>query len=64
MLDRAPPDLGAREFAEAERVSQLIQEHGDAMVDFRLGWSWNRPAGDLGPAPPDDLLPIESNEFV
>ena len=28
MLDRAPPDLRARDFAEAERIPQLIQEHG------------------------------------
>jgi hypothetical protein len=27
MLDRAPPDLRARDFAEAERIPQLIQEH-------------------------------------
>ena len=29
VLDRAPADLRARPLAEAERVSQLIQEHGD-----------------------------------
>jgi hypothetical protein len=64
MLDRAPPDLRARDFAEAERIPQLIQEHGDTVVDLRFGGRWNRSRSHLGPAPPDDLIPIESNEFV
>jgi hypothetical protein len=41
MLDRAPPDLQARDFAEAERVPQLIQENGDTVVDLRFGRRWN-----------------------
>lgn len=64
MLDRAPPDLRTRDFAEAERVPQLIQEHGDTVVDLCLCGRWNRPRGHLGPAPQDDLIPIDSNEFV
>ena len=64
MLDRTPPDLRAGDFAEAERIPQLIQEHGDAVVDFRFGGRWNRPCGYLGPAPADDLILIDSNEFV
>ena len=64
MLDRAPPDLRTRDFAEAERVPQLIQEHGDTVVDLRFSGRRNRPRGHLGPATPDDLIPIDSNEFV
>jgi hypothetical protein len=41
MLDRAPPDLRARDFAEAERMPQLVEEHGDTVVDLRFGGRWN-----------------------
>ena len=64
MLDRTPPDLRACDFAEAKRIPQLIEEHGDTVVDLRFSGRRNRPRGHLGPATPDDLIPIDSNEFV
>src|SRR6185503_3893263 len=64
MLDRGPGDFRARDLAETERVPQLLQEYRDAVIDLRLGGRWDRPRGHLGPAPPDDLVPIERDEFV
>ena len=64
VLDRARADLGARGQAEAQRVRQLIQEHRHAVIDLRLGWRWNRPRGHLRPAPPDDLVAVDGDEFV
>jgi transposase-like protein len=37
MFYRGPGDLRARDFAEAQRVPQLIQEHRNAVIDLRLG---------------------------
>jgi len=64
MLDRTPADFWARGCAETQRVSQLIQEHRDAVIDLRLCGGRDGPRGRLGPAPPDDLIPIDSNEFL
>jgi hypothetical protein len=64
MLDRDPPNLRAREFPEAERILQLIEEHGNPVVDLRVRRRWNRPRGHFGAASPDDLIPMESNKVV
>src|SRR4029079_13975540 len=64
VLDRAPADLRARDFAETQRIAQLIQEHRNAVVDLRLCRRWYRPGRHLGPAPPDDFVPIDGNKFV
>lgn len=36
------PPLGAGHQVEAQRVHQLIQEHGHTVIDLRLGGRWNR----------------------
>jgi hypothetical protein len=64
MFNRTPANLRARGFAEAQRVPELIEEHGNAVIDLGGGGRWNRPRGDFGPAPADNLIPIESDEFV
>jgi hypothetical protein len=64
MFDRSPPDLRTGDFAEAECIPQLLQEHRDAVVDLRVGGRRNRPRGHFRAAPPDDLIAIESNKFV
>src|ERR1051326_3872606 len=64
MLDRASPDLRGRQFAQAECILQLIEEHRDTVVDLRFSWQWNRARGHLRPAPAAYLISIEGNEFV
>src|SRR4029453_8542885 len=64
VLDRAPANLGAWRYAEAQCVHELIQEHGHPVIDLRFGGRWNRPAGDLRPATQDDLFAVDGNEFM
>src|SRR5687768_11280058 len=64
VLDRALANLGARVEAEAQRVDQLIQEHGHTVIDLRFGGRWNRPRGDPRSAPPDELFAVYGNEFM
>src|SRR6187549_1020700 len=60
----ATGNVGTRDQGAAERVSELIQEHWHALFELRLGGRWNRPRGDLRPAPLDDFLAVVGNEFV
>ena len=42
----------------------MIEKHRDAVIDLRLRRRRNRRRRHLGPAPPDDLFPVHSDEFV
>jgi hypothetical protein len=64
VLDRGPSDLGARAQPEAQGLHQLIQEHRHAVVDLTVGGRGHRSNGNLRPAAPDDLGPVDGDEFV
>jgi hypothetical protein len=61
--DGAPGDLGVRQ-AAAEGTDKLIEEQGYAVIDLRFCGRGDRPNGDLRSAPPDDLVAVDSNEFM
>jgi hypothetical protein len=42
----------------------LIEEHRNPVIDLRFGGRWNRPAGDLRSATPDNLFAVEGNKFM
>jgi len=63
VLGRGLTNLGTWE-AEPQRVAELIQEHRDAVIDFRLGWRWIRSRGHLRLTPLDDLFAVDRNEFM
>jgi hypothetical protein len=64
VLEGAFPDLRRGAQAEPEGIPQLIEEHRHAMIDFRLGWRRHRPPRNLGPASPNDLVPVNGDEFI
>jgi hypothetical protein len=64
VLEGAFSDLRSGVQAEPEGFPQLIEEDGHAMIDFRLGWRGHRPPRDLGPASPNDLVPVDGDEFI
>ena len=64
VLNRAVGDVGIRPETRAQRSHELLQEHGHAVIDLRLGRRRNRPRRDFGPATTDELVAVCGNEFV
>ncbi len=64
VLAGAPVDLQTTRVSRAQRVTQLIQEQGDPMVDLRLGRRRNRSRGHFRPTTPDDGVAIERDELM
>jgi hypothetical protein len=55
--------ISARDQAKAQRILQLFQEHGHAVVELRFGGEWRQPRRSLRSTPPDDLVTVFSNEL-
>ena len=64
MLECGPPNLRARAQTEAQGGDQLIQEHRHPVVDLTVGGRRHRSRGNLRPAAPDNLGPIDGDEFM
>jgi len=64
VLEGAFPDLRSGVQAEPQGFPELIEEYGDAMIYFRLGWRGHRPPRNLPPASTNDLVPVDGDEFI
>ena len=64
VLNRADRNVGIRPHSQAQCIDELIQEHGDAVIDLHFGRRRNRPRGDFRPAPRDDLVAVCGDEFM
>ena len=61
---RARADLRVRRQVVLQRVDQLIEESGDAVLEFGWRGRGNRPHRHLRPAAADELVPVLRNKRV
>lgn len=60
----AGADIRSRRRVVLQRIDELIEEAGDAVLEFGRCWRWNRAQFDLRPAPANNLVPVFCDKRV